>query len=140
MPDVSVSDVAGLAALLARGNPAPYAGFVDLPDGAHPGVPAGGLRVVSASPELFQRRDGSVVVSGPIKGTGRSPDDLGEKDSAENVARVTADPAFATLWRTAHSVGAGQLRAVDGTYVVRSPGSIENGRLRLGVWHEPSGT
>ena len=88
MPDVSVSDVAGLAALLARGNPAPYAGFVDLPDGAHPGVPAGGLRVVSASPELFLRRDGSVVVSGPIKGTGRSPDDLGEKDSAENVMIV----------------------------------------------------
>ena len=50
---------------------------------------------------------------------------LATQGHAENVARVTADPAFATLWRTAHSVGAGQLRAVDGTSVVRSSGSIE---------------
>jgi para-aminobenzoate synthetase component 1 len=88
MPDPAASDVAGLAALLQTGNPAPYAGVVHLPHGAHPGVPAGGLSVVSASPELYLRRDGSVLESGPIKGTGRTAADLTPKDSAENVMIV----------------------------------------------------
>jgi para-aminobenzoate synthetase component I len=77
------SDVAGLAGLLARGNPAPFGGFVRLPD--H------GVHVATASPELFLRRsglDGRVVESGPIKGTGRTPADLLPKDEAENVMIV----------------------------------------------------
>ena len=74
------ADPAGLAGLLARGNPAPYAGAVVLPD--HD------LAVVSASPELFLRRAGDVVESGPIKGTAPTADGLTAKDHAENVMIV----------------------------------------------------
>jgi para-aminobenzoate synthetase component 1 len=86
--DADASDVAGLAHLLARGNPAPHAGFVRLPAGSHPALPAGGVHVATASPELFLRRTGGVLESGPIKGTGRTPEDLTPKDSAENVMIV----------------------------------------------------
>jgi para-aminobenzoate synthetase component 1 len=88
LPDPEAADVAGLSSLLAAGNPAPYAGFVRLPGGCHPGVPEGGLHVATASPELFLRRHGDVVESGPIKGTGRTAADLTPKDSAENVMIV----------------------------------------------------
>ncbi|MFG2880935.1 chorismate-binding protein [Streptomyces sp. NPDC048297] len=74
------ADVDALTALLARGNPAPYAGTIRLP--AH------GVEIATASPELFLRRDGRVVESGPIKGTGRTEADLLEKDYAENVMIV----------------------------------------------------
>jgi para-aminobenzoate synthetase component I len=73
-------DLRALATALARGNPAPYAATVD--------VPPAGLHIASASPELFLRRDGRVVESGPIKGTGRTRDDLTDKDAAENVMIV----------------------------------------------------
>lgn len=66
-----------LAARLAAGNPAPYAGVVD--HGAGDGW------VVSASPELFLGRDGDRVASGPIKGTAPTADELLDKDRAENV-------------------------------------------------------
>lgn len=39
-------------------------------------------------PELYLRRDGRTVESGPIKGTGRTAADLLEKDHAENVMIV----------------------------------------------------
>ncbi|MFE1262091.1 chorismate-binding protein [Streptomyces albogriseolus] len=74
------ADVDALTALLARGNPAPYAGTIRLP--RH------GVEIATASPELFLRRDGRVVESGPIKGTGRTEADLLEKDYAENVMIV----------------------------------------------------
>ncbi len=74
------ADVVGLAHLLAHGNPAPYAGVVRLPD--HD------VHVATASPELFLRRDGDVVESGPIKGTARTPEGLTAKDMAENVMIV----------------------------------------------------
>ncbi|MFJ8138083.1 chorismate-binding protein [Streptomyces sp. NPDC096013] len=74
------ADVDALTALLARGNPAPYAGTIRLPD--H------GVELATASPELFLRRTGRVVESGPIKGTGRTEADLLEKDFAENVMIV----------------------------------------------------
>ncbi|WP_432134452.1 MULTISPECIES: chorismate-binding protein [unclassified Streptomyces] len=74
------ADVDALTALLARGNPAPYAGTIRLP--AH------GVEIATASPELFLRRDGRTVESGPIKGTGRTEADLLEKDYAENVMIV----------------------------------------------------
>lgn len=88
LPDPTQSDAVGLAQLLKVGNPAPYAGVVSLPAGCHPLVPAGGLEVVTASPELFLRRTGQVVESGPIKGTGRTAVDLTDKDRAENVMIV----------------------------------------------------
>ena len=73
-------DLRGLAELLARDHPAPHAGVVMLPD--H------GLEVVSASPELFLRRDGDLLESSPIKGTGRTAADLLDKDTAENIMIV----------------------------------------------------
>jgi para-aminobenzoate synthetase component I len=73
-------DVVGLAGLLDRGNPAPYAGVLRLP--SHD------VAVATASPELFLRRDGDLVESGPIKGTGRTAADLTPKDRAENVMIV----------------------------------------------------
>lgn len=84
MPDDSATDIAGLWALLAAGNPSPFGGFLSLPDR--------GIAIASASPELFLsvHRDGSrrVLRSGPIKGTGRTAADLTEKDVAENVMIV----------------------------------------------------
>ncbi|MER7788725.1 chorismate-binding protein [Streptomyces sp. NPDC097640] len=80
LPEPGRADVDALSALLALGNPAPYAGTVRLP--------ARGVEVATASPELFLRRDGRVVESGPIKGTGREAADLLEKDHAENVMIV----------------------------------------------------
>jgi len=80
LPDPGRSDVDALAARLARGNPAPYAGTVRLP--GH------GVEVACASPELFLRRRGDEISSGPIKGTGRTEADLLEKDHAENVMIV----------------------------------------------------
>ncbi|WP_413449891.1 chorismate-binding protein [Georgenia phoenicis] len=74
-------DAAALTAVLAAGNPAPHAGTVHVPVGTAERA----AWVVSASPELFLSvRDGRVV-SGPIKGTATRPEDLGEKDRAENV-------------------------------------------------------
>ena len=78
LPDPAAGDVAALHELLARGNPAPYQGWVRIP-GAH---------VATASPELFLSRRGSRVRTGPIKGTGRHAADLREKDRAENVMIV----------------------------------------------------
>jgi para-aminobenzoate synthetase component 1 len=80
LPDPETADVDELTALPARGNPAPYAGTVR--------PPAHGVEVATASPELFLRRDGRSVESGPIKGTGRTADDLLEKEHAENVMIV----------------------------------------------------
>ncbi|GAA3166673.1 chorismate-binding protein [Planomonospora alba] len=71
-------DPAALALKLAEGNPAPYAAVVSLPERA----------VVSASPELYLSRDGDVIESRPIKGTGATAADLLEKDHAENVMIV----------------------------------------------------
>jgi para-aminobenzoate synthetase component I len=72
------ADPWALAAVLAAGNPAPYAGVLDVP----------GLRLVGASPELFLRRDGDVIASSPIKGTGVTEADLLPKDEAENIMIV----------------------------------------------------
>ncbi|MET8290616.1 chorismate-binding protein [Streptomyces sp. NPDC005132] len=74
------ADLDALTALLARGNPAPYAGTVRLP--------RQGVEIATASPELFLRRTGRTVESGPIKGTGRTEADLLQKDYAENVMIV----------------------------------------------------
>lgn len=80
LPDPRAADVDALTALLARGNPAPYAGTIRLP--GH------GVEIATASPELYLRRAGRTVESGPIKGTGRTAEDLLEKDHAENVMIV----------------------------------------------------
>ncbi|WP_329130143.1 chorismate-binding protein [Streptomyces sp. NBC_01476] len=78
--DGAPHDIDLLGAALARGNPAPYAGTIRLP--AH------GVEIATASPELFLSRNGSTVESGPIKGTARTADGFLPKDRAENVMIV----------------------------------------------------
>jgi para-aminobenzoate synthetase component 1 len=78
--DCDRPDLRALGAALARGNPAPYAAVVHAPSAA--------LHLACASPELFLRRDGDVVASGPIKGTATTPQELTAKDRAENVMIV----------------------------------------------------
>ena len=73
-------DLRGLGLRLDREHPAPHGGMVWLPDQQ--------VQVASASPELYLRRDGDIISSSPIKGTGRSAGDLLEKDTAENVMIV----------------------------------------------------
>jgi para-aminobenzoate synthetase component I len=70
--------MADLMVRLQRGNPAPF----------HSCVVAPGIALASASPELFIRREGSHVVSSPIKGTARTPEGLLPKDRAENTMIV----------------------------------------------------
>ncbi|HEV2635517.1 MAG TPA: anthranilate synthase component I family protein [Actinocrinis sp.] len=116
---------AGLARRLVRGNPAPYAGVIDLP--GH------GVRVVSASPELFLRRDGDLVASSPIKGTGRSEADLLPKDTAENVMIV--DLVRNDLARVART---GTVAVTDLCAVEKHPGLVHlvstvTARLRPGT-------
>jgi para-aminobenzoate synthetase component I len=79
-PAGTTTDIAALGAALAVGNPAPFSAVVRLP--AH------GVHVASASPELFLRRDGRDVWSSPIKGTARVASELLPKDRAENVMIV----------------------------------------------------
>jgi len=74
------ADLGLLATRLARGNPAPYAGSID--------VPQLGVCVVSASPEGFLEREGERLVSRPIKGTSTTAEHLLPKDYAENVMIV----------------------------------------------------
>ncbi|MFC4504029.1 MULTISPECIES: chorismate-binding protein [Streptomyces] len=123
------SDVLALAGLLVRHNPAPYAGVVR--------VPRHGVEVACASPELFLRRDGGDIVSGPIKGTARTEADLLEKDHAENVMIV--DLVRNDLGRVCVP---GSVTVPDLCAVERHPGLVHlvstvGGRLRDGVgWPE----
>ncbi|WP_265521346.1 chorismate-binding protein [Oerskovia flava] len=79
--DGTEPDARALAEILARGNPAPYAGAIHVP--ASTGVDP--VWVVTASPELYLRLDAGRLSSGPIKGTARSAAGLTDKDRAENV-------------------------------------------------------
>jgi para-aminobenzoate synthetase component 1 len=74
------ADVVALWTLLTSGNPAPFAGALRLPE--H------GVHLASASPELYLRRTGDRLESGPIKGTGTTAADLRDKDVAENIMIV----------------------------------------------------
>lgn len=74
------ADLGGLAALLATGNPAPYAGHIH--------VPSAGLDVVCASPEAFLLREGDRLETRPIKGTATRIERMLPKDYAENVMIV----------------------------------------------------
>ena len=71
-------DILGLAGVLRTENPAPHAAVVRVP----------GVELASASPELFLRRDGTLVESRPIKGTAASGAMFSDKDRAENVMIV----------------------------------------------------
>jgi para-aminobenzoate synthetase component 1 len=130
LPDPGgADDVDALTGLLARGNPAPYAGTVRLPE--H------GVEVATASPELFLRRTGETILSGPIKGTGRTEDDLLEKDHAENVMIV--DLVRNDLGRVCAT---GSVTVPELCVVEKHPGLVHlvstvQGRLRPGAgWPE----
>jgi len=68
-------DPLALAHLLAAGNPARYQGV----------LAAGDDWLVTASPELFLRRDGNMLRSAPIKGTAGPGEPFAHKDTPENV-------------------------------------------------------
>lgn len=69
----------GLFTQLLEKNPAPYASYLSVD----------GLEIASASPELFLTRNGSAILTSPIKGTMKSDQDsFGEKDKAENLMIV----------------------------------------------------
>lgn len=72
------ADLLALYAALQHHNPAPHACYLRWP----------GVDVASASPELYVRRRGQTITSGPIKGTAPSADELAEKDRAENIMIV----------------------------------------------------
>ena len=74
------SSMLALGERLADGNPAPFAAVIELPDA--------GIRLASASPELFLSRNGRHVRSSPIKGTTSTAGDFSEKDCAENIMIV----------------------------------------------------
>jgi para-aminobenzoate synthetase component 1 len=76
----SRSDIIALHSRLLAGNPAPHSGSLRLPD--H------GVHIACASPELYLRRAGNLLLSRPIKGTGITASDLKAKDEAENVMIV----------------------------------------------------
>lgn len=80
LPTPATADIDALTSLLAIGNPGAYGATIRLP--AH------GVEIASASPELYLRQTGRTVESGPIKGTARTPEALLEKDRAENVMIV----------------------------------------------------
>jgi len=71
--------LAGLFSELLKRNPAQFACYLKVDD----------LEIASASPERFLSRDGSVILTSPIKGTITQVEDVfGEKDKAENLMIV----------------------------------------------------
>lgn len=74
------ASIAGLAARLRAGNPAPYAALLDFPEV--------GVEIACASPEGFLDRDGRRLVTRPIKGTAPTRAQMLAKDVAENVMIV----------------------------------------------------
>lgn len=65
-------------------NPAPHAGYLFIPE--HDDYPR--IEIMCASPELFLSRDGSRLMSSPIKGTAQSREQLLDKDASENIMIV----------------------------------------------------
>lgn len=71
--------LAPLFASILSGHPAPSASYLCIP----------GMEIASASPETFLKRDGSTLITSPIKGTILwNQDEFGEKDKAENLMIV----------------------------------------------------
>lgn len=70
-------NLSGLFTRILSDNPAPYAGYLSLPE----------LEIASASPERFISKDGNRIISSPIKGTSATSEFLA-KDRAENLMIV----------------------------------------------------
>ena len=117
------ADLLALAAHTTVANPAPYAGVLGL----------GEVDIVCASPELFLRRSGELVTTGPIKGTAVTADLLRDKDIDENVMIV--DLARNDLSLVSEP---GSVRVDDLLDVERHPGLVHlvsrvSGRLTAGT-------
>jgi len=82
-------------------------------------VPDVDLHVACASPELFLRREGNILSSGPIKGTAASSSLLLDKDLAENVMIV--DLVRNDLSRVART---GSVRVPDLLRIEEHPGLV----------------
>ncbi len=68
-----------LFAAILSSHPAPFASYLKIP----------GFEVASASPERFLSREGSQIITSPIKGTIRwNQEEFGEKDKSENLMIV----------------------------------------------------
>ena len=122
-------DAAALGRRLLVGNPAPYAGGIQV-DGTAGIDP---VWVVSASPELFLRVEHGMVTSGPIKGTATTASGLTDKDRAENV--MIADMVRNDLQRICDP---GTVEVIDLLAVEEHPGLVHlvttvQGRLRSPV-------
>ena len=104
-------DIVALHRALAVGNPAPYSSMMSVPDVD--------LHVACASPELFLRREGNFLSSGPIKGTAASSGLLLDKDLAENVMIV--DLVRNDLSRVART---GSVRVPDLLRIEEHPGLV----------------
>ena len=70
-------DLSSLFSRILKENPAPYAGYLHLPD----------IEIASASPERFLSKVGGEILSSPIKGTSSTEEFL-LKDRAENLMIV----------------------------------------------------
>ena len=105
------SDIMALDALLAVGNLAPYAGALRIPEI--------GIHIACASPELYLARDGSELMSKPIKGTAMNASELLEKDRAENIMIV--DLVRNDLSRCCV---VGSVKAIDLLEVQQHPGLV----------------
>ena len=71
--------LAPLFSKLLADNPAPFATYLKIPE----------LEIASASPERFLSRNGSTILTSPIKGTQTlNMDGFGEKDQSENIMIV----------------------------------------------------
>ena len=77
-----ISDERTLVGLFSRilaDNPSPRASYLSLPE----------IEIASATPERFLTRNGSTILTSPIKGTIKSGEsEFGEKDKAENLMIV----------------------------------------------------
>ena len=128
LPDPGAADVVGLAHALRLRNPAPHEGVVRLPDQ--------GVHVVTASPELFLRRDGHRVVSRPIKGTAADGHRFLPKDRDENVMIVDLVRNDLGMVCRTGSVGVEELCAVEQHPGLSHLVSTVAGELRPGVGWE----
>ncbi|WP_082569741.1 chorismate-binding protein [Knoellia sp. Soil729] len=123
--EVGEVSVRALGAVLAQGNPAPYAATIDIPEA--------GLEIACASPEAYLTRRGTTVTSSPIKGTAATAAEMLPKDFAENVMIV--DLVRNDLQ---HVCRPGTVRVDDLCRVEEHPGLVHlvsdlSGELREGV-------
>ena len=128
-------NVVALWNLLAKHNPAPFLGALQVPASLS-GFEAD-VRIVSASPELFLARSNQTLRTSPIKGTARVADELLEKDQTENIMIV--DLVRNDLGQVCES---GSVKVVDLLRLEHHPGLVHlvsdvEGTLPTGLgWKE----